>query len=399
MFDFTITKREKHTKARTGVFETPHGNLQTPEFALVATKAAFKSITHDDIAGTPIKYSIANTFHIYVRDILKDIEAAGGIHKYMKYSNVMATDSGGFQIFSLGFGKAHSVNKLGVSGQVAGAIFPGENREESDTDNPLEITEDGATFIFDDKKITLTPESSMDIQHRIGADIIFAFDECTSSLNTKEYTKNSLERTHRWLDRCITAHAPFADKQALFGIVQGGAYKDLREYSAKHLAKLDVPGYGIGGSLGKTKEDMHNILEWTLPLLPDNRPRHLLGIGNIRDIFEGVERGIDLFDCVIPTREARHRMLYTTNGKRVVRFERIKEYKDEIVDSRPGSPTLENNITWQMLAEWFQVHDTRSIKYATLHNIFFFTELMKDIRKSIEDDTFPELKEQYLNCY
>lgn len=405
MFSFEITSRDPRTKARTGVFETPHGKLETPEFALVATKAAFKSITHDDIASTPIKYSIANTFHIYVSNILNDIEKAGGIHKYMKYSNVMATDSGGFQVFSLGFGKVHSINKLGGVGESSTqgtAIFPSEHgiqRQESDDNNPLTITEEGVTFTFDGREITLTPESSMDIQHRIGADIIFAFDECTSSLNTKEYTANSLELTHRWLDRCIAAHAPFKEKQALFAILQGGAYRDLREKTAKHLATLDVPGYGVGGSLGKTKEDMHNILDWTLPLLPDNKPRHLLGIGNIRDIFEGVERGIDVMDCVIPTREARHRMLYTTEGRKVVRFERIKPYENEIIDSRPGSPTLQDGITWLQLAKWFQVRDPLAAKYATLHNIFFFTEMTKEIRAAIKEGTFPELKKRYLTYY
>jgi queuine tRNA-ribosyltransferase/7-cyano-7-deazaguanine tRNA-ribosyltransferase len=366
--------------------------LNTPELAIVATDGVVKTLEPADIPETPIKYSISNTFHIYVKNILEKIEKAGGIHAYMNYDKVMATDSGGFQVFSLGFGKTHNVNKLG-------AIFVGEKgveAEESDLDNPLTITEDGVTFEFDGKPITLTPESSMDIQHRIGADIIFAFDECTSSLNTKEYTAQSLEMTHRWLDRCIVAHAPFKDKQALFGILQGGAFKDLRMKTAKELATKDVPGYGVGGSLGKTKEDMRQILEWTLPLLPDNKPRHLLGIGNIRDVFEGVERGIDLFDCVIPTREARHRVLYTKTGKRQAR---ISKATDEIIDPRPGSPTLKDGVTWIQLAKWFQTHDVRAMKYATLHNIFFFTEMMKEIRQAIELDSFAELKKEYLAYY
>ncbi len=396
MFEFSITKKDPDSRARTGIFTTPHGQLATPELAIVATEGVVKGLTPDQIPSTPIEYSIANTFHIYVKDILNKIEATGGIHNYMNYQKVLATDSGGFQVFSLGFGKTHNVNKLGD-------IFVGENSsvnkkdlKEDDSDNPLTITEEGVTFTFDGKPITLTPESSMDIQHRIGADIMFAFDECTSSLNSKEYTANSLERTHRWLDRCLKAHAAFTDKQALFPIVQGGAYQDLREYSARHLAQLNVPGYGIGGSLGKTKEDMHHILEWTLPLLPDARPRHLLGIGNVRDIFEGVERGIDLFDCVIPTREARHKVLYTVHGRHHLRITRATE---EVIDSRPGSPTLEHNVTYLQLAQWFQVHDPRAIAFATLHNIFFFTELMKEIRTSIENGTFAELKNRYLSYY
>lgn len=340
MFTFNITHRASNSKARRGAFVTPHGTLQTPDLAIVATDGHVKCIPNDIIPDTPIRYSISNTFHIFVKGILQQIRKDGGIHKHMNYPHVMATDSGGFQVFSLGFGKAHGVNKLG-------AIFPGQSTEESDDNNPLTITEDDVRFTFDGKEIILNPEISMDIQHTIGADIIFAFDECTSSLNTKEYTTEALERTHRWLTRCIKHHAPFAQNQALFAIVQGGAYKDLREHSARFMAEQDVPGYGIGGSLGKTKEDMHAILEWTLPLLPDNKPRHLLGIGHIRDIFESVERGIDLFDCVIPTREARHRMLYTQKGRIAVR--KMRQVHD-IIDETPGSPTLKDGITYAQLA-------------------------------------------------
>lgn len=387
MFEFTVLQRDG--VARRGEFATPHGTLQTPDLAIVGTEGVFKTIDPQQVPDTKINYAISNTFHIYVKDILPKIEAAGGLHAYMNYPNVLATDSGGFQVFSLGFGITHGTNKLG-------AIFPGSEGTESDTDNPVIISEEGASFPFNGKRFTLSPESSMDLQHRIGADIMFAFDECTSSLNTKEYTANSLERTHRWLERCITHHAPFKEKQALFAIVQGGAYKDLREYSARFMADADVPGYGIGGSLGKTKEDMHHILEWTLPLLPDERPRHLLGIGHVRDIFESVERGVDLFDCVIPTREARHRVLYTVTGRVHVRISRVT---DDIIDTRPGSPTLRDGVTFRQLALWFQSHDIRALKYATLHNIFFYTELMKEIRTSIEEKRFKQLKEQYYRYY
>lgn len=406
MFAFTIIHRDLHSGARTGIFETPHGNLKTPDLAIVATEAAFKTIPSNDIPHTGIQYAISNTFHIWVKNIIKDVEKAGGIHNYMNYTNTIATDSGGFQVFSLGFGKTHGTNKLGAifpAAQIQSAKAHGvtdlpdiSSLTESDTGNPLTITEDGVTFTFDGKEWFLTPEISMDLQHRIGADIIFAFDECTSSLNTKEYTAQSLDLTHRWLDRCITAHKPFAEKQALFAIVQGGAWRDLREKAARHLAEQDVPGFGVGGSLGKTKEDMHQILEWTLPLLPDAKPRHLLGIGNVRDIFEGVERGIDLFDCVIPTREARHRMVYTPEGRKTVRISRVT---DTLIDPRPGSPCAEEGITWLTLAKMFQVHDPKAPYYATRQNIFFFTTLMKDIRKSIENGTFADLKNQYLSFY
>ena len=406
MFEFSIISRDASTRARSGVFTTPHGQLQTPDLAIVATEAAFKTIPETDIPHTGIQYAISNTFHIWVKNIIEDVEKAGGIHSYMNYAKTIATDSGGFQVFSLGFGKTHGTNKLGAifpAAQIQAAKAHGiadipdpSSLRESDTDNPVTITEEGVTFPFDGKEWLLTPEISMDLQHQIGADIIFAFDECTSSLNTKEYTAQSLDLTHRWLDRCIAAHAPFAQKQALFAIVQGGAWQELREKAARHLAEQNVPGYGVGGSLGKTKDDMHRILEWTLPLLPDKKPRHLLGIGNVRDIFEGVERGIDLFDCVIPTREARHRMIYTPEGRKTVRISRVS---DTLIDPRPGSPCAEAGITWLALAKMFQEHNPKAPYYATRQNIFFFTTLMKEIRTAIGNGTFSELKKQYLAVY
>lgn len=393
MFSFTITHTHQHSRARAGSFETPHGPLATPNLALVATEGVFKCLPPEQVGATDISYGIANTFHIWAKDILPQIQAAGGIHRYMQYDRALATDSGGFQVFSLGFGTTHGTNKLG-------AIFPGEHgrgsETQSDSDNPVEISEDGVTFPFNGRTHTLTPELSMELQHRIGADIIFAFDECTSSLNSKEYTAQSLERTHRWLDRCITHHQPQSQKQALFGIVQGGAYRDLREQSARYLAKVDVPGYGIGGSLGTTKQDMYQILDWTIPLLPTDRPRHLLGIGTVPDIFAAVRRGIDLFDCVIPTREARHRILYTQHGRIAVRKMRDR---DEIIDARPGSPTLAEEVTFAQLAAWFRDRDPRACTIATKHNIFFFTRLMQDIRDAIAQDRFDELETEMLQWY
>ncbi len=434
MHTFTITHTDPSSRARTGSFKTAHGPLQTPNLAVVATDATIRCLDPGEIGQTPIDYSIANTFHIWAKDILPRIEEAGGIHQYMGYNHVMATDSGGFQVFSLGFGVTHGTSKLGAifpfrdghvptyntspvpphdrSAQPDQNTTTAENSpdatstpahpaqsSENDTNNPVTITEEGATFPFAGKTHTLTPERSMEIQHRIGADIIFAFDECTSSLNSKEYTRESMHRTHRWLDRCIAAHAPQSHQQALFGIVQGGAYRDLREESARYLAQADVPGYGIGGSLGTIKDDMHEILDWTLPLLPENRPRHLLGIGSVPDIFASVRRGIDLFDCVIPTREARHRILYTMHGRIAVRVSRAT---DEIIDPRPGSPTAPGSplapdgVTFAQLARWFQTHDPRARWIATHHNIFFFTQLMKDIRQAIAEDRLDELEEAVL---
>lgn len=418
MFEFQIIKY--HKKARSGIFKTLHGNLHTPELSFVATEGEIKAIPKDTLKNLPVNLIIVNTFHIFTKDILKKIEDIGGIHKYAGYSKVVQSDSGGFQAFSLGFGKSQGVGKVAN-------IFPGIGAKASDENNPLIIDENGVTFEFNGHKITLTPEKSMEIQHQIGADIIFAFDECTSPLNTKKYTANSLKRTHEWLARCLkkqlqlnqsksapnksgsvksvkqntdstglTDSTDLTYKQALFGIVQGGYYEDLRKKSAKFLAKLDVPGYGIGGSLGKTKQDVWNVLEWTNSLLPEEKPRHLLGIGQVRDIFESVERGVDLFDCVIPTREARHKVLYTKKGKINVRKMRNV---DEVADVNCQCQMCVNNLTMKQLNNLFIAKDPHAYYYSTVHNIYFYTNLLKEIRDSIELQKLDQLKEKYLKYY
>lgn len=389
MFTFTIENKDASSLARVGSFQTPHGTLHTPNLAFVATNGYFKAVPKEEVPDQPIDYAIVNTFHILVKNILEEIEKENGIHKYMNYPNVCSSDSGGFQVFSLGFGKTHGTNKVG-------AIFPGQEIHYSDEENPIKINENGVEFTYDNIPVELTPERSMAIQHAIGADIIFAFDECTSPMNSYEYTKKALTRTHRWLDRCIMAHKTQSASQALFGIIQGGEYEDLRLKSAQHLAILDVPGYGIGGSLGKTKDDMHNILTWIIPCLPDEKPRHLLGIGNVRDIFESVERGIDLFDCVIPTREARHRILYTKKGKMHVKQSRVNEIQTCIDEH---SPLSKENVSIQQLSDWFSERSSHAYYYATKHNMYFFSQLMSDIRQGIGNSRFSKLKEEMLRYY
>lgn len=382
MFEFKILAKDLKSKARVGEFVTPHGKLQTPELSIVATEGEVKCIPREMLDTLPIKYLCVNTFHIYTKNILEKIEKNNGIHTYANFSKTVVSDSGGFQVFSLGFGKAQRVGKLA-------SMFPGKDAKNSDTDNPLRITDEGVTFTFNEKPVTLTPENSMDIQHRIGADMMFAFDECTSPLNSKKYNTLALKRTHEWLERCIQVHKKFEQKQALMAIVQGGYFEDLRTGAAKFIGKQDVPGFGIGGSLGKTKEDMYQVLEWTIPHLPDEKPRHLLGIGQVRDIFESVERGVDLFDCVIPTREARHKVLYTKHGK--VKVNKMRTVNEVIDKDTP--------ITYSQLAELFSLHDPRAFTFSTLHNIQFYTSLTSQIRDSISKGTFGELKDTYLKYY
>ena len=448
MFEFKILKKNKNL--RVGEFTTPHGNLLTPELAFVATEGEIKAIPKDILPTLPINLIIVNTFHLWVKNIVQTLDTrnwnldndAGSlkleknqasniklqnpasnfqhqaskkftIHNYSNFPRPIMSDSGGFQIFSMGFGKAHGVGKVAN-------MFPGKNIKYSDKNNPLEIDEEGVTFPFNSQKIILTPEKSIQIQEKIGADIMFAFDECTSPLNSKKYTKEAMERTHRWLKRCLLlqsadanlrrlgksaegggthwspANSASSDKQALFAIIQGGYYEDLRKISAKFMAKLDLPGFGIGGSLGTTKDEVKSVLKWSIPYLPEEKPKHLLGIGQVRDIFEAVERGVDLFDCVIPTREARHKVVYTKHGK--VQLRKMKN-SEEVLEKNCQCLAYKNNITMKQLYQLFLIKDPRAFFYATVHNIQFYCDLMKSIRQAIEVNKFTRLKEKYLQYY
>ena len=391
MLSFDIRKRLSGTRVRTGIISTPNSHLQTPELAIVATDAQLRSLPNEALKDLSSRYFIVNTYHTYTKKIIPSVEKAGGIHQYMSIpGKLVATDSGGFQVFSLGFGQKHQIGKIARS-HITKKIF--ENKDE---ENPIKITEEGVNFTFNGEDLKLNPEISMDLQHKIGADIMMAFDECTSPLNSYEYTKKSMERTNRWLDRSIEAHRGFEEKQALFGIVQGGEYQDLREESAKVVGSKDVPGFAIGGSFGDFQEALGTTVGWVTKILPPEKPRHLLGIGKIRDIFSAVEQGVDLFDCVIPTREARHRMLYTKKGRLYLR--KLK-HLDEPIEINCTCRACQEKVTMHQLWQWFLAHDLRASTYTTLHNIQFYADLMKEIRESIENGTFSELKNTYFQAY
>lgn len=419
MFEFKITSRSSTSHARTGEFHTPHGTLQTPALATVATDGMIRHMPKGIMKELPLPYAIVNTFHILTKNILEKIRP-GTVHNYGNFPGVIASDSGGFQVFSLGFGKQHRVGKLQTPSTRSNNHHPeqheGSTRENTDANNPLLITEEGVTFDWNftstnnaenqsiSNTVSLTPERSMEIQHQIGADMIFAFDECTSPFNSREYVAASVEKTHRWLKRCVAHHKelsmPDTKQQALMGIVQGGQWEDLRIKSAKLCASVDVPGFGIGGSFGSSfgdsKKNMHQILEWIMPHLPDEKPRHLLGIGQVDDLFECVERGVDLFDCVIPTREARHKVFYTKKGK--VELKRIKTSNDPIaLDCNCIACT--QKITGVQLYELFMQKDPRAFIFATAHNIQFFADLMEEIREAIQKKSLSDLKEAYLSVY
>jgi len=391
MISFDITSKKNSTKVRAGTLRTSCGEIQTPELAIVATDAQLRSLPNDVLKELPSRYFIVNTYHTYTKEIIPKIETAGGIHSYMQVpGRIIATDSGGFQVFSLGFGRGSGIGKILPTKSDIVKI------KHDDSQNLIKITEKGVEFEFDGKPKVLNPEISMDLQHKIGADIMMAFDECTSPLNSYEYTKKSMERTHRWLDRSIEAHQSFEEKQALFGIVQGGEYQDLREESARVVGSKEVPGFGIGGSFGDFHEALSTTVSWVTAILPPEKPRHLLGIGKIRDIFSAVQEGVDLFDCVIPTREARHRMLYTKKGRLYLR--KLK-HLDEPIEKNCACRACVEGVTMSQLWKWFLEKDLRASTYTTLHNIQFYADMMREIRESIEQGTFTDLKNEYFRYY
>ena len=379
--------------ARAGLVSTPHGVIETPNFAPVGTQATVKTLTPDEVRAVGAQVVLANTYHLYLRPGADVIARLGGLHKFMGWDSPIVTDSGGFQVFSLGFGIEHGVGKIA-------SMFPGEYRPtpaEAGRGRLTKIDEDGVTFIshIDGSIHRLTPEKSIAIQEALGADIILTFDECTSPLHDHKYTQEALERIHRWALCCLDTKTR-AD-QSLWGIVQGGAFRDLREESAHFIASLPVEGFAIGGSLGTSKEDMHQILEWTTPLLPEDKPRHLLGIGMPEDLFEAVERGIDLFDCAAPTREARNGTVMTRHGRFAVRNAPYAE------DPRPIEEGCDcyacRHFSRAYIRHLFRAEEMLGYRLTTIHNLHFILSLIRGIRRSILEDNFPAFKAAFLAGY
>lgn len=392
---FKILSEDRKTNARTGLIKTERGNFKTPYFVPVATAATVRALDQKDLHELKADVILANTFHLHLRpgDLL--IKKLGGLHKFMNWEKPITTDSGGFQAFSLGFGIEHGVGKIGN-------IFTNK-KAKPDIEKMAIVNDSGVSFSspIDGRKIHLTPKKSIEIQSNLGADIIFAFDECTSPLSDYEYTKKSLERTHRWAKECLKFHKN--KKQALFGIVQGGAYKELRLESAKFINSLGFSGFGIGGSLGKNKEEMHKILDWVIPILDKNKPRHLLGIGAIEDLFNSVEKGIDLFDCVAPTRWARRGYVYISpkeNGNRKNKFRinisraRFKEDKKPI--DRSCNCFVCKDYSRAYLRHLYIANELIYFRLASYHNLNFILRLMEEIRESIKENYFGKLKKEWL---
>jgi queuine tRNA-ribosyltransferase len=365
MFEFQTTAHDPQTAARTGSFETPHGTLLTPVFAPVGTQATVKTLTPRDLGELGATLVLSNTFHLYLRpgtDLVRDF---GGVHAFMGWPGPMLTDSGGYQVFSLALMR--------------------------------KLDPDGVTFRshIDGSLHRFTPESAVASQEALGADIIMCLDECAEPLDRK-YNEEALRRTHAWAARCKSAQR--RPEQALFGIVQGGIFDDLRVESARTLRGLDFPGYAIGGlSVGETKPEMYATLDITVPELPLNKPRYLMGVGAPEDIVEGVARGIDIFDCVLPTRVARNGGLFTRGGRLNLRN---AKYAADPLPVEPGCDCYCcQHFSRAYLRHLFKAGEILGLHLATVHNVRFMIRLMSEIREHITAGTFPAFREHFLAGY
>jgi len=398
---FTVTHAEKETRARVGRIDTAHGPVETPAFVGVATRATIKGVEPDAIAAIGLQILIANTYHLHLRPGEETIAALGGIHRFSGWSGPTMTDSGGFQVFSLGAGKEHGVGKIA-------SIFPDETATPAKRrrgTSLVRLSEAGARFrsIVDGSPRIFTPESVVQIERAIGADIILPLDECTSPLHDEAYTKRAMDRTHRWARRALAAHRLLHDdargpnpRQVLFGIVQGGAFRTLREESARTIAGMGFPGFAIGGSLGRSKSEMHAVLDWTIPHLPDDRPRHLLGIGEVDDLFAAVARGVDTFDCAAPTRLARNGTVFVRGEPRHRINLRNALFKtdDDPIDPACDCPTCQAHSR-AYLRHLCRTGEVSFYRLATLHNLRFLVRLMREIRSAITDDRLGALRSSW----
>ena len=367
--EYNLIKTEKNTKARLGTIKTNYGTVETPMFMPVGTKATVKGLSPEEVKETGAGIVLANTYHLWLRPGEDIVNKAGGLHKFMNYDGPILTDSGGFQVFSLA-----------------------KNKKK-------DITEEGVHFKshIDGKDLFLTPEKSIEIQNKLDSDIAMSFDECPPASASYEYLKNSVERTIRWAKRGKAVHSN--KNQSLFGIVQGGAHEDLRKYSAIETVKLDFDGYSIGGVAndGESKEDMYKAIDYSVSYLPEDKVRYLMGVGEPIDIIEGVIRGVDIFDCVLPTRIARHGQAFTRNGK--INLNNAK-YKEDF------TPIEENcdcyackHYTKAYIRHLLNTGEMLGGRLLSIHNIRFLIRLTEELREAIKEDRILEYKEEFLEKY
>ena len=407
-FKFKIEKKLDGLLGRAGTYETPHGVIHTPAFAAVGTKATVKSLNPDQIKKTGTEVVLGNTYHLYLQPGDEIVKKAGGLGSFMNWRGPTMTDSGGFQVFSLGAAYGKGISKI-VKITDPSLMIP-ERFDDSDAPRLATIGNDGVSFKshLDGSLHYITPEKSIEIQHNLGADIIFAFDECTSPTEDLRYQEEALNRTHRWAERSLKRHLELnalrqaQGKQgiALFGIVQGGRDEQLRKISAKAIAEMQMdgegfPGFGIGGSFAK--EDMSTAVKWVNEILPEEKPRHLLGIGEPEDLFMGIENGVDFFDCVLPTRLGRTGTIFTSAGK--INIENAK-YREDFtpIEEDCGCYSC-NGYTKAYIAHLFHGKEMLAGTLASIHNLYFIVNLVKNIRNSILDGTFHKYKEDFLKKY
>lgn len=389
-FSFETTYKSKKSKARLGIIHTPHGDIQTPAFVPVGTQATVKALVPEEIKMVGTQMFFVNTYHMAMRPGISLVERFGGLHTMMKWSGPIITDSGGFQVFSL-----------------ARQIFSKRDDESKEKPTLVKINEEGVRFRshWDGAIHEFNPEVSMEYQWKLGSDIHIAFDDCTPYPITHEEAKKSMERTHRWAIRSLNAHSQLTTHnsqpyQALYGSIQGSIFEDLRKESAAFISGLDTDGIAIGGvSVGETKEEMKNVVEWVVPFLPDNKPRHLLGVGEIDDIFMLIEQGIDTFDCTQPTRHARAGYLYSHEPA-------AKNYLIDIskqiynADLNPLDTSCScytcQNFTKAYVHHLFKVRELLAYRLATIHNLTFIHNLTSLIKQAILEERLEELKQDWL---
>ena len=427
---FKIEKKLKNSLGRVGVLTTPHGEIQTPAFVAVGTKATVKSLNPEQVKDAGVQVVLGNTYHLYLQPGDETVRDAGGIGKFMNWKGPTMTDSGGFQVFSLGVAYGKDISKLIHLAKITDpSLLIPERFDDSDAPRLAKIGQDGVSFKshLDGSIHYITPERSIQIQHNLGADIIFAFDECTSPAEDLKYQEEAMERTHRWAERSLAEHIKLENSkkllshgshsnlnvvnesniayaeestfpnfpQALFGIVQGGREESLRKKSAEFIKNLDFDGFGIGGSFAK--EDMSTAVKWVNEILPEEKPRHLLGIGEPEDLFMGIENGVDLFDCVLPTRLGRNGTIYTKGGKIIITNTKFRN------DFSPIEEDCEcytcKNYSRSYIAHLFHGKEMLAGTLASMHNLYFIINLVKKIRQSILDDNFFEFKEEFLKKY
>jgi len=431
--EFKIEKKMPGSLARVGTITTPHGIIQTPAFVAVGTKATVKSLNPDQIKKAGSQVVLGNTYHLYLQPGDDIVARAGGIGKFMNWPGPTMTDSGGFQVFSLGAAYGKEMSKV-LKITDPSLLIP-ERFDDSDAPRLAKVGQDGVSFKshLDGSMHYITPEKSIEIQHNLGADIIFAFDECTSPAEDLKYQDEALSRTHAWAKRSLEEHKKREDEkftqiktspeisksitqgvevqplkphevgplpQALFGIVQGGRDENLRKKSAKIISEINVngkyfDGFGIGGSFAK--EDMSTAVKWVNEILPEEKPRHLLGIGEPEDLFMGIENGVDLFDCVLPTRLGRNGTIYTKYGKISITN---KKYRDDFTPIEDDCECYScKGYTRAYVAHLFHGKEMLAGTLASIHNLHFIVTLVENIRQSILDDKFFEFKESFLKKY